>query len=108
MSVEVIKPIALTLCLTSLCAVFRVAFLSADLDVEQTCWQTLILLSLSAGISVSSGMLFRPEGESRLIDCMRTLPMQIFFWATGTMVVMFLAARYLETHYILLRDLRRL
>jgi len=108
MSVELIKPLALILCLLSLCAVFQVAFLAADMDLEQRYWQALILLSLSAGISVSSGMIFRASGESRLSGCMRTLPMQVFFWATGTMVTMFFAARYLETHCIFFRDLRRL
>ena len=108
MSLEIAKPIALILCLISLCAVFHVVFLAADLDVEQKYWQALILLSLSAGISVSSGMIFRAEGESRLSDCLRTLPMQLFFWAVGTMIVMFLAARYLENNYVLFRDPRRL
>jgi len=108
MSVEVIKPIALTLCLVSLCAVFQVAFLAADMDMEKQYWQALMLLCLSAGISVSSGMIFRADGESRLSGCMRTLPMQIFFWAAGTMIFMFFAARYLETHCIFFRDLRRL
>ena len=61
---EIAKPIALTLCLISLCAVFHVVFLAADLDVEQKYWQALILLSLSAGISVSSGMIFGTSGST--------------------------------------------
>ena len=108
MYAEIIKPIALALCLVSLCAVFQVVFLAADMDLEQKCWQALVLLCLSAGISVSSGMIFRPEGEYRLSSCIRTLPMPIFFWAAGTMIVMFFAARYLETHCIFFRDPRRL
>ena len=95
MSVEILKPIALIVCLMSLCAVFQVAFLTAD-------------MFLWAGISVSSGMIFRADEECQAVDCMRTLPMQIFFWGAGTMVVMFFAAQYLETHCIFFRDVRRL
>jgi len=39
---------------------------------------------------------------------MRTLPMQIFFWGAGTMLLMFFAAQYLETHWVLFRDVRRI
>ena len=108
MSLELIKPVALALCLISLCAVFQVVFLAPDLDLEQTCWQALMLLSLSAGISISSGMLFLAPEARGFSGCFRTLPVQIFCWAVGTMFVMFVAARYLETHCVFLRDVRRL
>jgi hypothetical protein len=108
MSVEILKPIALIVCLMSLCAVFQVAFLTADMDMEQKCWESLVLMFLWAGISVSSGMIFRADEGCQAVDCMRTLPMQIFFWGAGTMVVMFFAAQYLETHCIFFRDVRRL
>lgn len=108
MSFELIKPVALALCLLSLCAVFQVVFLAPDVDPEQMGWNALVLLSLAAGIAISSGMIFLPEGERGFSGCLRTLPVQIFCWGVGTMVVMFVAARYLETHCILLRDVRRL
>jgi hypothetical protein len=107
-SLELIKPVALALCMVSLCAVFHVAFLAPDLDLEQKCWQALVLLSISAGICLSSGMIFRPRQENSFSGCIRTLPMQIFFWTVGTMFVMFFAARYLETHCIFYKDIRRL
>lgn len=108
MSLELIKPVALGLCLISLCAVFQVVFLAPDLDVEQIGWQAAMLLSLAAGIAISSGMLFLPDGTRGVSGCLRTLPVQIFCWAVGTMFVMFVAARYLETHCIFLKDTRRL
>ena len=108
MSLELIKPIALALCMVSLCAVFQIVFLAPDLDIEQKCWQALILLSLSAGISISGGMLFVVREERGIAGCFRTLPVQIFCWAVGTMLVMFVAARYLETHCIFLKDTHRL
>lgn len=108
MSAEMLKPIALILCLVSLCAVFQVAFLAPGLDTEQKCWDLLMLLCLWAGISVSSGVLFQLQDQRRMAGCMRTLPMQIFYWGAGTIAVMFLAAQYLEMHWIFFRDLRRL
>jgi hypothetical protein len=35
-----------------------------------------------------------------------TLPMQIFFWATGIMVGLFVVSWYLETYVIFYRDVR--
>lgn len=108
MSLELIKPVALALCLISLCAVFQVVFLTTDLDTEQMGWQAAMLLSLAAGIAISSGMLFLPDGARGIGGCLRTLPVQIFCWAVGTMLVMFVAAQYLETHCIFLKDTHRL
>lgn len=108
MIVEILKPVALILCLVSLCAVFQVVFLTAGLDPEQNGWNLLMLLCLWTGISVSSGMLFLAAEQGGTAGCMRTLPMQIFFWGAGTMLLMFFAARYLEMHWILFRDVRRI
>lgn len=107
-SLELVKPVALALCLISLCAVFQVVFLAPDMDLDQMEWQAVMLLSLAAGIAISSGMLFLPEGSRGVGGCFRTLPVQIFCWAVGTMLVMFVAARYLETHCIFLKDTHRL
>ena len=108
MALDLVKPSALALCLVSLCAVFQIAFLAPDLDREQKCWQALVLLSLSAGISISSGMLFLAREERGIARCFRTLPVQVFCWTAGTMLVIFLAAQYLETHCIFVKDTRRL
>ena len=35
-----------------------------------------------------------------------TLPVQIFFWATGIMTVLFLVSWYLEAYCIFYRDVR--
>jgi len=108
MIVEIVKPVALILCLISLCAVFQAAFLTVGLDLEQNGWDLLMLLCLWTGISISSGMLFRSAEQGEPAGCMGTLPMQIFFWGAGTMLLMFFAARYLEMHWILFRDVRRI
>jgi hypothetical protein len=110
MLVELAKPVALLLCLLSLCAVFHTAFLIPASDLHQRIWDSLELLSLAGGISLASGLIFResaakPTGDSAGLA--ETLPLQVFFWAVGTMLLMFLASWYLETHCIFYRDARR-
>lgn len=104
MSLELIKPVALTLCLLSLCAVFQVVFFAPELDVEHMGWKAIVLLALAAGIAISSGMIFLPDEARGLGACVRTLPMQIFCWGVGTMAVMYVAAQYCEAHCILIKS----
>jgi formate/nitrite transporter FocA (FNT family) len=107
MLLEVVKPIALMLCLLSLGAVFYTAFLVPASDLEQRSWDSLALLSLAAGICLTSGMIFRESGETGAGDLAHTLPVQMFCWGTGLMLALFLASWYLETHCIFYKDLRR-
>jgi hypothetical protein len=104
---EVAKPVALVLCMVSLCGVFYTAFLIPASGLEQRTWDSLVLLSLAAGISLSSGMIFRETEESGVGTILRTLPVQMFCWAVCLMLVMFVTSWYLETHCIFYRDVRR-
>ena len=55
---------------------------------------------LSAAISLLGGIIFReaePYPPPRLAT---TLPLLVFYWATGIMTALFFAAWFLETHYI--------
>ena len=111
--VEVVKPITLLLCILSLYAVFHTAFLIPGRTVHDRIWDSLGLLVLAAGISVVSGLIFR-EGEPEAVaehspdrvGLGGTLPMQIFFWATGIMVGLFVVSWYLESYCIFYRDVR--
>src|SRR6185437_10311535 len=110
MLLEVAKPIALLLCMLSLCAVFHTAFLIPASDLHQTILDSLELLSLAAGISVISGLIFResvkePSADSK--GLMATLPLQVFYWAVGIMLLLFLCCWYLESHCVFYRDIRR-
>ena len=108
MLVEIAKPIALLLCILSLWAVFYTAFLVPASDLEQRSWDSLVLLSLAAGICLTSGMIFREPTEIGVGSLTRTLPIQIFCWAIGLMAVWFLASWYLETYCIFYKDVRPL
>jgi hypothetical protein len=104
MLLEVTKPVAVVLCMVSLCAVFDTAFLVQASDLQQRVWDSTILLSLAAGICLTSGMIFREETETLT----RTLPIQMFCWAVCLMMVLFVTSWYLETHCIFYKDVRRL
>jgi hypothetical protein len=105
---ELAKPIALLLCMISLCAVFYTAFLAPASDLEQRVWDSLVLLSLAAGICLSSGMIFCEPAEDGAARLLRTLPVQVFCWAFGGMLLLFAASWYLETYCIFYKDVRRL
>jgi formate/nitrite transporter FocA (FNT family) len=107
MLLEFAKPIALALCVFSLCAVFCHAFLVPASDPEQRIWDSVILLSLAAGICLTSGVIFRESTQKGSEPVIRTLPVRMFCWAVGVMLVIFLASWYLETYCIFYKDVRR-
>jgi formate/nitrite transporter FocA (FNT family) len=107
MLVEMVKPIALVLCMVSLCAVFYTAFMVPASDFEQRIWDSMVMLSLAAGICLSSGMIFREPARTRAAPLTRTLPVQMFCWALGLIVVLFAVSWYLETYCIFYKDVRR-
>jgi hypothetical protein len=106
---EFAKLAALLLCMLSLYAIFRTLFLS--LDTPQPIFQlpqvltnrvlnALLLLSLSAAISLLGGIIFREAEPDPHPSLSATLPLQIFYWSTSIMIVLFFLAWFLETHYI--------
>ena len=107
MLLEATKPIALALCMLSLCAVFYSAFLVPATDVEQRSLQALVLLSFAAGICLSSGMIFREPVQPGLRGLAGTLPIQMFCWAVCLMMVLFVVSWYLEAHCIFYKDVHR-
>jgi hypothetical protein len=70
---------------------------------------TLELLALAAGISLISGLLFfdsTPKSSANNARLITSLPIQVFCWASGIMLFLFIASWYLETHCIFYRDVR--
>jgi hypothetical protein len=104
---EAAKPIALLLCLLSLCAVFYTVFLLPASGLEQRIWDSTVLLSLSAGICLSSGMIFREPTRDGVEPVLGTLPVQVFCWATAMMTALFVVSWYLETYCVFYKDVRR-
>jgi hypothetical protein len=108
MFAEVAKPVTLVFCILSLYALFDSAFLALSIDVHQKIYESLIRLALTAG-SFIGGLIFRdatPEphvGNARLTD---TLPVQLFCWGSGSMIVLFVVTWYLESYCVFYRDTR--
>jgi hypothetical protein len=107
--VEIAKPIALVLCILSLYGVFHAAFLNPGSDLDQRIWESLVLLALAAGISITSGLIFREmprESSAGSARLSATLPVQMFCWASSVMLVLFVVSWYLENHCVFYRDIR--
>ncbi len=109
MLLELAKPVALLLCLLSLCAVFHTVFFTLEdpqlllqphQAIRDRIIDSLLLLALSAGISLIGGLIFREAEPLPQPSLAATLPLQIFYWATSIMLLMFFLASFLETHYI--------
>ena len=109
MLLELAKPVALLLCLLSLYALFHTLFFAIEdpqiifqphQALDDRVVHALRLFALSAAISLIGGIIFReaePYPPPRLAT---TLPLLLFYWATGIMTALFFAAWFLETHYI--------
>ena len=115
MLLELAKPVALLLCLLSLVALFHTAFLSiASVDsllpgpvLDQRIVDSILLLGLTAAISLLAGLLFREDTPLPHPSLSATLPVQIFYWSTGIMLLLFVVAHYLETHCDFYRSTNR-
>lgn len=109
MFAEVAKPVSLMLCIMSLYAVFHSAFLYPDGDLEQKILGSLGRLALAAGVSLLSGLIFRqgmPTQTRHPVRLRMMLPMQLFFWAAGLMLILFVVSWYLETYCVFYHDVR--
>ncbi|MGA8540322.1 MAG: hypothetical protein WB566_12540 [Terriglobales bacterium] len=107
MLVEVARPVTLFVCILSLYAVFNAALLDPSPDLDQRIYDFLGRLALAAGICLISGLIFcaathDPDVSGRLAA---TLPVRIFLWAAGAMVILFAVSWYLERHCIFYRDI---
>jgi hypothetical protein len=109
MLLELAKPVALLLCLLSLYALFHTLFFAIEdpqiifqphQALDDRVVHALRLFALSAAISLIGGIIFREAEPRPHPPLSATLPLQIFYWATGIMLVMVFLAWFLETHYI--------
>jgi hypothetical protein len=108
MLLEVAKPVAFLLCVLSLLAVFHTAFFApGTLDVlgpgpalQNRIFNSLLMLGLSAAISIVSGLLFQESSPHPRPRLSATLPLQLFLWTTAAILLLFPLSCYLEAHYV--------
>jgi hypothetical protein len=96
-------------CILSLYALFHTAFLVPSADLNQRIYDSIALLALAAGISLLGGLVFRVGRHERhggRTKLAATLPVQLFCWGVGIMLVLFVVSWYLNSHCIFYRDTR--
>lgn len=107
--IEFAKPVTFIFCILSLYALFMTAFLVPSSDMHQKICDCLGPLMFAAGGSLISGLIFlraTPESRAGNARLMTTLPVQLFVWSSGIMLVLFIVSWYLENHCIFHRDIR--
>jgi hypothetical protein len=99
-----VKFVALTLSILSLCALMGHAFFVPGAAWEDRMIDGLGMLGLTAAICFASGMIFEipdrkfdPEPTPSLTH---TLPVRLFFWAVGLMAVVFAASWFLAADFV--------
>ncbi|MEO6802279.1 MAG: hypothetical protein ABI197_03430 [Granulicella sp.] len=102
MFLDIAKPVALLMCILSLFAAFRAAFLIPASELNIRIHDGFALLLLSAGVSILGGLLFRESAaiEHDPVSLGSTLPIQIFCWAATIILVLFAVSWYLETYFL--------
>jgi hypothetical protein len=103
MFLELAKFVSLLLSILSLDAVFHAAFMGYSSDLEQRLLPSLRMLLLAAAICLGSGYIFRAweqKAGRRNASLAASFPMQIFWWASGTMTVLFAVAWFLQAYYL--------
>ena len=107
MLLELAKPATLISSILSLFAVFHAAFFLPASRIEDRIVESLIRLLLAALVALIGGLIFRlsagprtatPRHPSLLLT--DTLPIQLFCWATGVIVVLFLLSWYVESSWV--------
>ncbi|HEX4039531.1 MAG TPA: hypothetical protein VHX37_15840 [Acidobacteriaceae bacterium] len=102
--VQIAKFLALMLSILSLCLLFGHAFLVPGRGWEDRLIDGLSMLGMAASVCFASGLIF--ELPDRKFDpaptppLLRTLPVQLFFWAVGLMAVLFVLAWFLAVDFV--------
>lgn len=103
MFLELAKFVSLLLSILSLDAVFHAAFMGSASDLDQRLLPALRMLLLAAAVCLGSGSIFRAWEQKtgrRNASLAASFPMQIFWWASGTMALLFALAWYLQVYFV--------
>ena len=98
---ELLKPVALVMCILSQYAVFQAAFLDPAKDVRHRLLEALAMSGLAGVISLLGGWIFQDVGAAKIRSDMRlakTLPVQMYCWCSAGMAVLFAVAWYIESN----------
>jgi ABC-type enterobactin transport system permease subunit len=96
---ELAKVVALTLTILSIYALLVSVFFVPGSPWSERLLASIETLAMTTCVCFASGLLFSATTQTEP-PVMRTLPVQLFFWSLGGVVLMFLLSRYLEVFYI--------
>ncbi len=101
---ELAKAVALILTIISIYALLCSVFFVPGSPWQQRLLTSIETLAMTGCVCFASGLLFSITTQSvngqEVPPVTRTLPVQLFFWSLGGVVLMFLLSRYLEVFYI--------
>jgi hypothetical protein len=101
---ELAKAVALILSIVSIYALLGSAFFVPGSPWQQRLFTSVETLAMTGCVCFASGLLFnlttRSVNGQEEPPVTRTLPVQLFFWSLGGVVLMFLLSRYLEVFYV--------
>jgi len=97
------RAIALIVSILSLYPVMLSAFFVPGTGWEDRLFLSLYRVAVAACVCFASGLLFayRPRASIKAVGAvMTTLPVRLFLWAMGVMMVLFAVSWYLEEYYV--------
>ena len=101
---ELAKAVALILTIMSIYALLGSVFFVPGSPWQHRLLTSIETLAMTGCVCFASGLLFsltsQPVDGQEEPPVTRTLPVQLFFWSLGGVVLMFLLSRYLEVFYI--------
>lgn len=104
MFLELAKFVSLLLAILSLDAVIHTAFLEPGSNLEHQLWPAVRMLLLAAAVSLGSGCVFRlwqqQQAGRRASSVAGSLPMLIFWWASGVITLIFAVAWIVERYVL--------
>lgn len=103
MLLELGKFVSLLAGIVSLHVVFYTAFLAPVDGLCERVFQSLDMLVLACGVCLASGLIFKLWDRKAGIttpSIAATLPMRIFWWFSGTVVLLFAVSSYIEEYYL--------
>ncbi len=103
MFLELAKFASLLLGILSLDELLHTAFLEPGRNLEQQLLPALRMLLLSGAVCLGSGYFFRiwqQKAGQRNATIAGSLPMLIFWWASGSMALLFLVSWLVERYFL--------
>jgi hypothetical protein len=96
---ELAKAVALILSIVSIYALLGSAFFAPGSPWQHRLLNSIEVLAIAGCVCFGSGLIFSLSAQPEP-PVTRTLPVQLFFWSLGGVILMFLLSRYLEVYYI--------